>query len=106
MTATLIVFALVAPTRFAAARGPDRGPNTIDVSGYPEDMQARYAVFEKACSKCHSLARPINARIDSAKWWKRYVKKMMRKPGSGINPKSGRLIYEFLAFDLSVRKRE
>jgi hypothetical protein len=31
---------------------------------------------------------------------------MMRKPGSGISPKEGKKIYEFLAYDSSVRKQD
>lgn len=76
----------------------DSGPDTIDVSDYPKEMRKNYALFAKKCSKCHSLARPINARINNPRWWKRYVRKMMRKPGSGINARSGKRIYAFLVF--------
>jgi hypothetical protein len=76
----------------------DKGPNTIDVSKYPKEMQESYALFAAKCSKCHSLARPINARVEQAEWWKDYVRKMMRKPGSGINQEAGKTIYQFLVF--------
>ncbi len=37
-------------------------PNRIDVSGYPPDMQARYDLFERRCTRCHELERPLNAQ--------------------------------------------
>src|SRR5687768_15958120 len=36
----------------------DLGPKEIDVSDYPAKQQENYAVFRKACSHCHTLARP------------------------------------------------
>lgn len=84
----------------------DSGPDSIDVSGYPADMQEGYTLFASRCSKCHSLARPINSDYALPEEWSRYVKRMMRKPGSGISPKDGKKIYEFLAYDSSVRKTE
>lgn len=84
----------------------DSGPETIDVSSYPEEMQRSYDLFARKCSKCHTLARPINSDYALPEEWSRYVKRMMRKPGSEISPKDGKQIYEFLAYDSSVRKKE
>jgi len=84
----------------------DRGPQTIDVSAYPEEMQQKYTLFAERCSKCHTLARPINSDYALEDEWSRYVKRMMRKPGSGIAPKEGKQIFEFLAYDSSIRKKE
>ncbi len=84
----------------------DEGPKTIDVSSYPEEMQENYTLFAARCSKCHTLSRPINSDYALPDEWSRYVKRMMRKPGSGITPKEGKKIYEFLAYDSSVRKKE
>jgi len=84
----------------------DQGPKTIDVSSYPEEMQENYEIFASRCSKCHTLSRPINSDYALPDEWSRYVKRMMRKPGSGITPKEGKKIYEFLAYDSSVRKKE
>lgn len=85
--------------------GRDSGPDTIDVFDYPKEIRESYVIFANKCSKCHSLARPINARINSARWWKRYVRKMMRKPGSGINAKSGKRIYGFLVYQMVQAKK-
>lgn len=111
----LIALALMAAALGLAGQQPsseerlaqfDSGPDTIDVSGYPADMQEGYKLFASRCSKCHSLARPINSDYALPEEWSRYVKRMMRKPGSGIAPKDGKVIYEFLAYDSSVRKAE
>lgn len=60
-------------------------------------MQERYQVFATRCSKCHSLDAPLNARLPGEEW-KNYIKKMIRRPGSGINQENGRRIFEFLQF--------
>lgn len=83
----------------------DKGPATIDVSTYPADMQKRYKLFATRCSKCHTIARPINSDFVLEDEWERYVKRMMRKPGSGINQAAGKDIYEFLAYDSKTRKK-
>ncbi len=41
----------------------DKGPDRINVSKYPADMQAKYKVFAKKCSNCHTLARAINCEF-------------------------------------------
>jgi mono/diheme cytochrome c family protein len=84
----------------------DQGPATVDVSAYPKAIQDNYQLFAAKCSQCHTLARPINSDYALPDEWSRYVKRMMRKPGSGITPKDGKKIYEFLAYDSSVRKQD
>lgn len=84
----------------------DKGPKTIDVSKYPAEMQANYKIFALRCAKCHTLARPVNAPYCLPDEWERYIKRMMRKPGSGINSGDGKKIYEFLKYDSSVRKKD
>lgn len=84
----------------------DAGPQEIDVSSYPTEMQAGYELFASRCTSCHTLARPINSDYALPDEWSRYVKRMMRKPGSGISPKDGKVIYEFLVYDSSIRKKE
>jgi len=37
----------------------DKGPATINVSGYPAGVQQNYAVFTQKCSQCHKLSRPL-----------------------------------------------
>ena len=81
----------------------DRGPQTIDVWNYTPEMQTRYERFAEKCAKCHNLSRPINAEF-APEEWDSYLDKMMRKKGSGIGKKDKQEIYEFLAYDTTVRK--
>ncbi len=81
----------------------DKGPNKIDVSSYTPEMQKAYKVFTSKCSKCHTIARPINTTMPRAEW-ERYVKRMMHKPSSGISDTQGKEIFEFIAYDEAERK--
>jgi hypothetical protein len=82
----------------------DKGPSTIDVAQYPAGIKSNYTVFRQKCSLCHQLSRPLNCDFALPEEWSRYVKRMMYKPGSGINPVEAKKIYAFLAYDSSVRK--
>ncbi len=82
----------------------DKGQNYVDVSGYPPKIREYYQLFANKCSRCHTLARPINSAF-SAEEWKKYVQHMMRKPGSGLTPKTAGQITEFLIYDAQVRER-
>ena len=82
----------------------DMGPAYIDVSGYPPEQQALYPLFAQKCSKCHTLARPINSSMTGDEWWG-YVTRMSGKPGSGISPKTAEDVFTFLSYDSSVRAR-
>lgn len=84
----------------------DKGPRRINMRPYPVAVRENYKVFSKKCSKCHNLSRPINSDYVLPDEWQRYVKRMMRKPGSGINKKDGKKIYEFLIYDGSIRKAD
>lgn len=81
----------------------DKGPNKIDVASYPPAQQKAYKTFTDKCSKCHTIARPINTTMTRDEW-ARYVKRMMHKPNSGISDSQGKAIFEFLAFDQEKRK--
>jgi hypothetical protein len=83
----------------------EKGPATIDVSKYPQGIQDNYEVFSTKCTQCHKLSRPVNCDYVLPDEWSRYVKRMMHKPGSGIDSSGGKKIYEFLVYDSSVRKK-
>ena len=83
----------------------EKGPATIDVSKYPAVIQENYEVFSQKCTQCHKLSRPINSDYALPAEWERYVKRMMHKPGSGIDAADGKKIFEFLVYDSSVRKK-
>ena len=83
----------------------DKGPAKIDVSKYPPEMKANYKVFTTKCSKCHSIARPINCEFVLEDEWERYVKRMMNKGGSLFTAADGKQIYDFLVYDSKTRKK-
>lgn len=83
----------------------EKGALTIDVAKYPAGIRDNYEVFSTKCAQCHKLSRPINCDYVLPDEWSRYVKRMMYKPGSGINSGDGKKIYEFLVYDSSIRKK-
>ena len=83
----------------------EKGPATIDISKYPDGIKENYETFSQKCTQCHKLSRPINSDYALPDEWSRYVKRMMHKPGSGINATDGKKIYEFLVYDSSIRKK-
>jgi hypothetical protein len=83
----------------------EAGPATIDVSKYPQQIQDDYGPFAQKCAQCHKLSRPVNSDYVLPGEWGRYIKRMMYKPGSGINGTEAKQIYEFLVYDSSVRKK-
>ena len=105
----LMTFAcLITPLSLAAQSSnvtlpQDKGPASINVSSYPAAQQKAYKLFEGKCSKCHTIARPINTTMTKPEW-ERYVKRMMHKPNSGISNNQGKEIYDFLAYDQEMRK--
>jgi hypothetical protein len=80
----------------------------LDPSTLPAEVRADYAVFAHRCSKCHSLARPLNSGISDESYWAMYVARMRRQPGSGISPDDAPRILRFLHYYSleQLRKRE
>lgn len=73
----------------------------------PAQVRADYAVFALRCSKCHSLARPLNSGIDSDEYWKLYVERMRRQPSSGISVADTVPILRYLhVYSIAERKRK
>jgi len=108
MICTMVLAGCSLPLMLSAQSGKvtlpqDKGPSKVDISSYPPEQQKGYKVFADKCSKCHTIARPINTTM-TAPEWSRYVKRMMHKPNSGISDNQGKAIYEFLAYDQQVRK--
>jgi hypothetical protein len=81
----------------------DKGPAKLDVSNLSVELQADYKLFSEKCSKCHTLARPLNTSMTRDEW-SRYVKRMMHKPNSGISGKQAKKIFDFLVYDQANRK--
>ena len=73
VSALAVALILIALAAGIAAPDPqfsavDAGPDRLDVSSYPPDQQARYPLFVSKCSRCHTLARPINTHFDAERW--------------------------------------
>jgi len=84
----------------------DKGPSKIDpkvLATYSPKAKAIYSLFRNKCSKCHTLARPLNTDLPPTKW-EEYIKRMMSKPGSGIKPSEAKEIWQFLVYDTAKRK--
>lgn len=70
----------------------------LDPTTMPESVRPDYRVFERRCSKCHSLARPLTSGITDQGQWESYVTRMRRQPGSGITPDDQVVILRFLKY--------
>ena len=58
------------------------------------------------CSRCHTLARPLNADITEFEHWKAYVRRMRHHAGSGISPQDAKTILVFLKYYAQQRAQE
>jgi hypothetical protein len=86
---------------------PGERSEGLDPSTLPADVRADYAVFSQRCSKCHSLARPLNSGIDDDEFWAMYVARMRRQPGSGISPEDSVVVLRFLHYySLEERRKK
>lgn len=70
----------------------------LELSRVPPDRRAEYELFADRCSRCHSLARPLNARISREDEWRNYVRRMRRQPSSGIAPEDEAPLVRFLTW--------
>ena len=85
----------------------DAGPAALSaeaVAAYPADIRKGYDLMIVRCAQCHTPARPLNSEFVESDVWKRYVKRMMAKPGCNIAPAEGKQIWTFLVEDSKVRK--
>lgn len=77
----------------AAQRGEGLDPSTL-----PAAQRADYELFAARCARCHSLARPLSARVSDETHWRRYVERMRRQPGAMITAEEGERIVRFLTW--------
>jgi mono/diheme cytochrome c family protein len=70
----------------------------LDAAALPAGVRPDYAVFAQKCSKCHSLARPLQSGVTDDAFWKEYVERMRRQPSSGISPADEIPILRFLHY--------
>lgn len=85
----------------------DTGPAALtpeQLKAYGPELRAGYDLLVVRCAQCHTPARPLNSEFIEADVWKRYVKRMMAKPGCNIAPAEGKKIWTFLVEDSKARK--
>ncbi|HMJ53432.1 MAG TPA: hypothetical protein VK540_15205 [Polyangiaceae bacterium] len=70
----------------------------LEPAALPAELRTDYAIFAQRCSKCHSLARPLNSGISDENYWSLYVARMRRQPGSGISQEDAGPILRFLHY--------
>ncbi len=70
----------------------------LDISRIPQEKRSEYNLFADRCSRCHSLARPLNAGITREAEWRNYVRRMRRQPSSGIAPEDEDTLVRFLVW--------
>ena len=78
----------------------------LEPSTIPAELRTDYAIFAQRCSKCHSLARPLNSGISDENYWALYVARMRRQPGSGISQEDAAPILRFLHYYSLEQKRK
>lgn len=93
--------------REAALFYSDLGPDAVDVSEYPTQQKHNYAIYKRACSQCHTLARSINAPYVTKAWWEFYVMSMRARAkwhGVPLTKYEVRAVLDFLEYDSNERK--
>ncbi|MCR4294597.1 MAG: hypothetical protein NUW21_03625 [Elusimicrobia bacterium] len=93
--------------RKAALFHSDLGPDTVDVSSYPAARRRDYEVYARACSRCHTLARSINAPYANRAWWEFYIARMRARAGfhgERLDRKEIKAVLDFLQHDDRERK--
>lgn len=76
----------------------------LDVAVVPPNLRDDYELFARRCARCHSLSRPLNARVDGEQHWAQYVNRMRRMPGSGIAPDDVAGLMRFLTWYSAARR--
>jgi hypothetical protein len=86
----------------------DLGPAELDVAGYPTEKRRDYAVYASVCSRCHTLARSLNAPAAGRGRWEAYMMgmRLIGKAGGAppITAEERRAILDFLEYDSKARK--
>lgn len=112
LLALLVIGAAAVPEapperRRAALFYSDLGPDAIDVSGYPAPQRRAYKVYARVCSRCHTLARSINAPYVNRGWWEFYITNMRMRSGrrgEALEPRDAQTVLDFLEYDSNERK--
>jgi hypothetical protein len=105
MRTTRLAVALVAVATLVGSGAACTRKESLDPSTLPENVRADYHLFARKCSKCHTLARPLNANITDDNQWVLYVNRMRRQPSSGISREDQEGILRFLRWHAADLRR-
>lgn len=87
----------------------DLGPAWVEVEDYSAYQQRNYKAFSRTCSRCHTLARPINAEARTRAGWLGVAARMaghaQDKPWASFTFPERDAAVEFLVYD-SFRRRK
>ncbi|MGF1512008.1 MAG: hypothetical protein ACFB9M_21155 [Myxococcota bacterium] len=96
--ALILAFAGLVAACSTASPGRRGGLSPTQVTELPEDIRVAYELFSIRCSRCHTLARPLNSGITDPRHWRIYVARMKQMPGSGISRRDADRILQFLDY--------
>jgi hypothetical protein len=95
-TAGAVALGLFLAACSASTPGRRGGLSGTQVRALPDEVREAYELFSIRCSRCHTLARPLNSGITNPRHWRLYVRRMQRMPGSGISRRDAERILVFL----------
>jgi hypothetical protein len=96
-----VILALFAALSIGCPRTPAglrASGDGLDPRSVPAAYRADYDLFAHRCSKCHSLSRALDNGHVEDEFWRRYVERMRRQPGSAIAPEDVPPILRFLHY--------
>ena len=93
-----MMFALRAPRDMPKTYPADKGQTSLTFPPIRRKYRRPTKSLNANVAAATPLARPINSDFEQEEW-RTYVYKMMRKPGSGLTPKTAEPIIEFLIYD-------
>lgn len=106
ISALLLALLLCLGACFGGRAGHRGGLPSDQVERFPREVRDAYQLFAYKCSRCHTLARPLNAGITDFEHWRSYVARMRRQAGSGISEQDGEVILVFLKYYAAEKARE
>ena len=103
--ATFSIAAVVGAAGLGAAvtLPQDRGPVSVDVSGYPPNIQAGYQLVLKSCGKCHTVARALNTSATPL-FWSHYLGNLQTQRKTDLKADEIQKVFDFLMYDQANRK--
>ncbi len=100
-----VLVSLVVAAALVACSASFSRSDGLPTAAMPDNVRGDYELFAQRCSKCHSLSRPLESGIVDDEYWRRYVDRMRRMPGSGITVDDEPGILRFLHYYSAEQER-